>query len=159
MTERIEVNVVVRDRAARVLDQNVETAKFAGQPHRRLPGIAPPRGVQLLDFELDEEHRIFRDSLRKFLESELRPLDEKWGDEEMVPERARQLTRMLVPWGYLDGRSPFISCIMTEELVRRWLNAVAGHKLIPCHRPADVHAPRARRMRKAPSITSASCSR
>ncbi|HVA77363.1 MAG TPA: acyl-CoA dehydrogenase family protein [Candidatus Binataceae bacterium] len=72
-----------------------------------------------MDFALDEDHRIFRDSLRKFLESELRPLDEKWGDEEMVPERARQLTKMLVPWGYLDGRSdPFISCIMTEELAR-----------------------------------------
>jgi alkylation response protein AidB-like acyl-CoA dehydrogenase len=73
-----------------------------------------------MDFELDEEHRIFRDSLRKFLEAELRPLDEKWGDEEMVPERARQLTKMLVPCGYLDGPSddPFISCIMTEELAR-----------------------------------------
>jgi alkylation response protein AidB-like acyl-CoA dehydrogenase len=74
-----------------------------------------------MDFELQEEHRIFRDSLRKFLESELRPLDERWGDEEMVPERARQLTKMLVPWGYLgNARSddPFISCIMTEELAR-----------------------------------------
>jgi alkylation response protein AidB-like acyl-CoA dehydrogenase len=74
-----------------------------------------------MDFEPQEEHRIFRDSLRKFLESELRPLDERWGDEEMVPERARQLTKMLVPWGYLgDARSddPFISCIMTEELAR-----------------------------------------
>ncbi len=73
-----------------------------------------------MDFELNEEQRILRDNLRKFLESELRPLDEKWGDEEMVPERARQLTKMLVPWGYLDGRNddPFISCIMTEELAR-----------------------------------------
>jgi acyl-CoA dehydrogenase len=74
-----------------------------------------------MDFEPQEEHRIFRDSLRKFLESEIRPLDERWGDEEMIPERARQLTKMLVPWGYLgDARSddPFISCIMTEELAR-----------------------------------------
>jgi acyl-CoA dehydrogenase len=74
-----------------------------------------------MDFEPQQEHRIFRDSLRKFLETELRPLDQRWGDEEMLPDRARQLTKMLVPWGYLgDGRGddPFISCIMTEELAR-----------------------------------------
>ena len=74
-----------------------------------------------MDFEPQQEHRIFRDSLRKFLETELRPLDQRWGDEEKLPERARQLTKMLVPWGYLgDGRvdDPFISCIMTEELAR-----------------------------------------
>lgn len=73
-----------------------------------------------MDFELQEEHRIFRDSLRKFLEAELRSLDERWGDLEMVPERARQLSKMLLPWGYLGGRpdDPFINCIMTEELGR-----------------------------------------
>ena len=74
-----------------------------------------------MDFELAEEHRIFRDSLRKFLEAEIRPLDDRWGDEEMTPERARELQKMLLPWGYLgEQRSddPFINCIMTEELGR-----------------------------------------
>jgi acyl-CoA dehydrogenase len=74
-----------------------------------------------MNFELEEEHRIFRDSLRKFLEAELRPLDDRWGDEEMTPERARQLSRMLVPWGYLGANrsdDPFINCIQTEELAR-----------------------------------------
>jgi len=74
-----------------------------------------------MDFELAEEHRIFRDSLRKFLQAEIRPLDDRWGDEEMTPERARELQKMLLPWGYLgEQRSddPFINCIMTEELAR-----------------------------------------
>ena len=74
-----------------------------------------------MDFELAEEHRIFRDSLRKFLEAELRPLDDRWGDEEMTSERARELQKMLLPWGYLGAHrsgDPFINCIMTEELGR-----------------------------------------
>jgi alkylation response protein AidB-like acyl-CoA dehydrogenase len=74
-----------------------------------------------MDFELQEEHRIFRDSLRRFLEAEIRPYDERWGDEEMTPERARPLQKMLVPWGYLGEQrpdDPFINCIMTEEMAR-----------------------------------------
>jgi acyl-CoA dehydrogenase len=74
-----------------------------------------------MDFELAEEQRIFRDSLRKFLEAEIRPLDERWGDEEMTAERARELSKMMVPWGYLGterSEDPFINCIMTEELAR-----------------------------------------
>ncbi|MFZ0888105.1 MAG: acyl-CoA dehydrogenase family protein [Candidatus Binataceae bacterium] len=74
-----------------------------------------------MDFELAQEHRIFRDSFRKFLEAEIRPLDDRWGDEEMTPERARQLSKMLVPWGFLGSNrsdDPFINCIQTEELAR-----------------------------------------
>jgi alkylation response protein AidB-like acyl-CoA dehydrogenase len=74
-----------------------------------------------MDFELQEEHRIFRDSLRKFLEAEIRPYDQRWGDQEMTPERARPLQKMLVPWGYLGEQrpdDPFINCIMTEEMAR-----------------------------------------
>jgi len=74
-----------------------------------------------MDFELSEEHRIFRDNLRRFLEAEIRQYDDKWGDEEMTPERARPLQKMLVPWGYLgDSRpdDPFINCIMSEEMAR-----------------------------------------
>ncbi len=74
-----------------------------------------------MDFELQEDHRIFQDSLHKFLEAEIRPYDERWGDEEMTPERARLLQKMLVPWGYLGEQrpeDPFINCIMTEEMAR-----------------------------------------
>lgn len=74
-----------------------------------------------MDFQLAEEHCILRDSLRKFFEAELRPLDDRWGDQEMVPDRARELIKMLLPWGYLGENppeDPVIQCIMTEELAR-----------------------------------------
>ena len=55
-----------------------------------------------MDFELNEEQRMFRDSLRKFLDAQLRPLDDRWGDLEMTAERAKGLLKMLIPWGYVD---------------------------------------------------------
>ena len=56
-----------------------------------------------MDFELNEEQRMFRDSLRKFLDAEVRPLDDRWGDLEMTAERAKPLLKMLIPWGYVDS--------------------------------------------------------
>src|ERR1039457_6519078 len=76
-----------------------------------------------MDFELNEEQRMFRDSLRKFLDAEVRPLDDRWGDLEMTAERAKGLLKSLVPWGYvgiegiMDGGSePIIRCVQSEEL-------------------------------------------
>src|SRR5208283_5879925 len=76
-----------------------------------------------MDFELNEEQRMFRDSLRKFLDAEVRPLDDQWGDLEMTPERAKLLLKMLIPWGYVDsegimagGSEPIIRCVQSEEL-------------------------------------------
>ncbi|MGB8411709.1 MAG: acyl-CoA dehydrogenase family protein [Candidatus Binatus sp.] len=76
-----------------------------------------------MDFELNEEQRMFRDSLRKFLDAQLRPLDDRWGDLEMTAERAKPLLKMLIPWGYADtegilagGSDPIIGCVQSEEL-------------------------------------------
>ena len=76
-----------------------------------------------MDFELNEEQRMFRDSLRKFLDAEVRPLDDRWGDLEMTAERAKGLLKMLVPWGYVGlegimagGSEPIIRCVQSEEL-------------------------------------------
>jgi alkylation response protein AidB-like acyl-CoA dehydrogenase len=88
-----------------------------------------------MDFELTEEQEIFRESLRKFLEAEIQPLDDRWGDEEMTAERARELCKKLIPWGYLGdggamapGGDVTISCIQNEELARAFpaLVGVAG---------------------------------
>ena len=56
-----------------------------------------------MDFTLNEEQQILREELRKFLEAEIRPLDDRWGDEEMTAERARELCKKLIPWGYMGG--------------------------------------------------------
>jgi alkylation response protein AidB-like acyl-CoA dehydrogenase len=78
-----------------------------------------------MDFELTEEQEIFRESFRKFLEAEIQPLDDRFGDEEMTAERARELSKKLIPWGFLGGegaaeveRDTTIRCIQTEELSR-----------------------------------------
>jgi alkylation response protein AidB-like acyl-CoA dehydrogenase len=59
-----------------------------------------------MDLDLSDEHRIFQDELRGFLEAEIAPLDARWGDEEMTAPRARDLQRRLVPFGYLGGSGP-----------------------------------------------------
>lgn len=76
-----------------------------------------------MDFEFNEEQRMFRDSLRRFLDAEVRPLDDRWGDLEMTGERAKPLLKMLIPWGYIGNEGilsgdaePVIRCIRSEEL-------------------------------------------
>jgi alkylation response protein AidB-like acyl-CoA dehydrogenase len=78
-----------------------------------------------MEFALSEEQEILREQLRKFLEAEMAPLDARWGDEELTADRARELCRKLVPWGYMgDGGTMgqsgdvVIRCIQTEELAR-----------------------------------------
>jgi len=78
-----------------------------------------------MEFTLNEEQEILRAELRKFLDAEIRPLDDRWGDEEMTAEHAKEFCKKLVPWGYLGGsamsggvRDATIACIQTEELAR-----------------------------------------
>jgi len=89
-----------------------------------------------MEFELNEEQQILREELRKFLEAEIRPLDDEWGDVEMTAERAREFCKKLIPWGYMGGgaaelgveRDATVSCILNEELARAFpaLGGVAG---------------------------------
>ncbi|MAE96205.1 MAG: hypothetical protein CL910_16245 [Deltaproteobacteria bacterium] len=79
-----------------------------------------------MDFTLNQDEQIVREQLRKFLDAEIRPLDDRWGDEEMTAERARELCKKLIPWGYMGGgseapeaqRTATIACIQIEELAR-----------------------------------------
>jgi alkylation response protein AidB-like acyl-CoA dehydrogenase len=78
-----------------------------------------------MQFELTEEQEIFRESFRKFLDAEIQPLDDRYGDREMTAERARELSKLLIPWGFLGGaaasgveRDATIRCIQNEELSR-----------------------------------------
>lgn len=78
-----------------------------------------------MEFEFTEEQQVLRENLRKFLEAEVRPCDDRHGDQEMTPELAKQLCKMLIPWGYLGeggtlggSGDPMIRAILTEELAR-----------------------------------------
>lgn len=59
-----------------------------------------------MHFELNEEQRILRDSLRRFLDAEIAPLDRAHGDAEMTPELARNLLARIKPFGYLGRERP-----------------------------------------------------
>ena len=76
-----------------------------------------------MDFWLNDEQVMVQDNLRKFLDAEIRPLDDRWGDLEMTADRARPMLKMLIPWGYIGGGGtapgggdPVIRCIQDEEL-------------------------------------------
>jgi alkylation response protein AidB-like acyl-CoA dehydrogenase len=88
-----------------------------------------------MDYRLTEEQEIFREELRKFLDAEMRPLDDRWGDEEMTADRAREFCKKLIPWGYMGGSGVMgmggdlmIRCIQSEELAHTFpsLVGVAG---------------------------------
>jgi len=73
----------------------------------------------------DEDHRIFRDSVRKFVEKELKPHVEEWEEQRLVPpEYWRKMGEqgflcMDVPEEYGGFGVDFLySVIVTEELVK-----------------------------------------
>lgn len=74
-----------------------------------------------MEFDYTEEQQVLQESLRKFLDAEIRPWDDRHGDEEMTPERAKTLLGLLLPWGYLGSDvpgDPILRGIQTEELAR-----------------------------------------
>ena len=81
-----------------------------------------------MDFELNEEQRILKDTVRKFLEKEIAPLVEEY-DYQRKPI-TREVIKKLEPFGYINAIIPeklgglgldFVSYgIMIEELSRVW---------------------------------------
>ena len=72
-----------------------------------------------------EEHRIFRESVRKFVERELRPHVDRWEEEEQFPA---DLYRRCAEQGFIGLGYPeaygghacdlFMSVVFTEEMIR-----------------------------------------
>jgi alkylation response protein AidB-like acyl-CoA dehydrogenase len=74
-----------------------------------------------MEFEFNEDQRLVRDSVRRFLDAEIQPLDDEYGDREMTPELARELLKMLIPFGYIGPErpdDPIITGILYEEMGR-----------------------------------------
>jgi acyl-CoA dehydrogenase len=72
-----------------------------------------------------EEHRILRESVRKFVEKEIRPHIDRWEDEELFPAELykRCANEGLLGLGYPEayGGTPcdrFMSIVFTEEMIR-----------------------------------------
>ena len=47
-----------------------------------------------------EEHRILRESVRKFVEKEIRPHIDRWEDEELFPAEPVSYTHLTLPTIY-----------------------------------------------------------
>jgi alkylation response protein AidB-like acyl-CoA dehydrogenase len=86
-----------------------------------------------MDFELTEEHRIFRDMIRQFAEKEIAPLVDEAEETGVFP---KHLFKMMGNQGFLCPRYPeelggggadkITECIMVEELNRICPGIAAG---------------------------------
>jgi alkylation response protein AidB-like acyl-CoA dehydrogenase len=57
-------------------------------------------------FDLTEEQKLLQQSVRKFLDSEMRPYAEEYADKMITKEVARPLLKKLLPFGYIVGAFP-----------------------------------------------------
>jgi alkylation response protein AidB-like acyl-CoA dehydrogenase len=78
-----------------------------------------------MDFEHDEQQRLFRAAVREFVDSEVAPNVPRWEDEERFPQQAwRQMAELglcgvSLPEAYGGGGGgKTLLCIATEELAR-----------------------------------------
>lgn len=57
-------------------------------------------------FDLTEEQRLLQESVRRFLDNEIRPYAEQYAEKLIPKEVARQLLKRLLPFGYIAGAFP-----------------------------------------------------
>jgi acyl-CoA dehydrogenase len=72
-------------------------------------------------FDFNEEQRMVRDTLRRFLEAELVSEDRRYGDQEMTREVALKLLSAIKPFGYVGqdrADDPIITSILFQEMGR-----------------------------------------
>src|SRR5450830_1378616 len=94
-----------------------------------------------------EEHEIFRTSVRKFVDREIKPHIDRWEDEELFP---MELYKRCAEEGFLGlgypeayGGTPcdrFMSIVFTEEMIRSGsVGLVAGLGSLTIAMPPVVH--------------------
>jgi len=81
-----------------------------------------------MDFDLTEEQRILKDTLRKFMEREIIPIANEYEKEGKLIDKS--IIKKLQPYGYVGGTIPeeyggfgldtVTYCLMVEELSRAW---------------------------------------
>jgi alkylation response protein AidB-like acyl-CoA dehydrogenase len=85
-----------------------------------------------MDFELSDEQRLLRDTIRSFVDAEIRPVAREWEDSGRYPEeivatmREMGLFGLLVPEEYGGMAADMVSlAVVFEEISRGWMG-VAG---------------------------------
>ena len=56
-----------------------------------------------MDFSLNEEQRILLDGFKRFLESDIRPIADKYRDKFIPKETALEIQKRLIPFGVVNG--------------------------------------------------------
>ena len=85
-----------------------------------------------MDFELSDEQRLLRDTIRSFVDAEIRPVAREWEESGRYPEeivvtmREMGLFGLLVPEQYGGMAADMVSlAVVFEEISRGWMG-VAG---------------------------------
>jgi hypothetical protein len=85
-----------------------------------------------MDFELSDEQRLLRDTIRSFVDAEIRPVAREWEESGRYPEeivatmREMGLFGLLVPEEYGGMAADMVSlAVVFEEISRGWMG-VAG---------------------------------
>src|SRR5260370_16693631 len=85
-----------------------------------------------MDFELSDEQRLLRDTMRSFVDAQIRPVAREWEESGRYPEeivatmRDMGLFGLLVPEEYGGMAADMVSlAVVFEEISRGWIG-VAG---------------------------------
>lgn len=59
-----------------------------------------------MNFEFNEEQQLLKQSIKKFLENEIKPYAEEYADQPIPKQLAHELIKKLIPFGYVAGPFP-----------------------------------------------------
>src|SRR5262249_47405795 len=95
-------------------------------------GAEPLQTGACMDFELSDEQKLLRDTMRSFVDEQIRPVAREWEEAGRYPEeivatmREMGLFGLLVPEEYGGMAADMVSlAVVFEEISRGWMG-VAG---------------------------------
>ena len=102
-----------------------------------------------MDFELSDEQRLLRDTMRAFVDEQIRPVAREWEaagrypDEIVATMREMGLFGLLVPEEYGGMAADMVSlAVVFEEISRGWMGVagIIGSHSLSCWMIAARHA-------------------
>src|ERR1019366_5560746 len=116
-------------------------------------GAASLKGA-IMDFELSDEQRLLRDTLRAFVDEQIRPVAREWEAAERYPDelvatmRQMGLFGLMVPEEYGGMAADMVSlALVFEEISRGWMGVagILGSHSLSCWMIAQYGTPEQKR--------------
>jgi alkylation response protein AidB-like acyl-CoA dehydrogenase len=109
-----------------------------------------------MDFDFDEEQQLLRESVRKFLDKEIKPVGIAYGDDEIPREMLPELYRKLEPFGYMSGTDDLITTALLSEELSRVFPSLEGIMMssLACARYIQQAGPQELKERAIPALLS-----